>query len=142
MIHREMDQDEKVIEVDRQIRAGGHIWCPWCRAVNMPGKDRCCVAFSACVDDRAAAQIQSVVDQQAAIERGEANALVCPYCTTLNVVTAEPLHQSEWIRPMRSPFCCDELQRVAIAVFQRKKNEEAIRRAEMIGEAVDKAARN
>lgn len=144
MTHSEMNESDKVIEVDRQIRAGSQVWCPWCRSINMPGKSACCVAFRSCLEDRAAAQVQSVVDQQRAIELGQANALVCPFCASLNVAP-EPgttRHQSEWKRPMISPFCCDQLMRVAIAVFQRKKTEQEIRKAQAIGEAVDKAARN
>lgn len=144
MTHSEMTEADKVIEVDRQIRAGSTVWCPWCRSMNRLGKDECCVAFKSCLEDRAAAQVQSVVDQQNAIERGLANAIVCPYCTRTNVAP-EPgtqRHPSEWIRPLISPFCCPDLERVAVAVFQRKKTEDAIRKAQMIGEAVDKAARN
>lgn len=139
-----MSEADKVIEVDRQIRAGGPVWCPWCRAMNVPNQTKCCVAFQSCLEDRAEAQLQSVIAQQKAIELGQANAIVCPYCSRINVAPepGEQRHPSEWIRPMKSPFCCDLLTIAIIAVVERKKTEDHIRKAQQIGEAVDKAARN
>lgn len=143
MNHSEMTPDEQVIEVDRQIRAGGPVWCPWCRAMNVPGKLECCVAFRSCMEDRADAQLNSVIAQQKAIELGEANAIVCPYCAQVNVAPQNgSRHPSEWKRPMQSPFCCDLLQSAVVAVIHRKRTEDYIRQAGKIGEAVDKAARN
>lgn len=144
MTHSEMSEDEKVLEVDRQVRAGGHVWCPWCRAMNMPNKPECCVAFRSCLEDRAEAQLQSVITQQLAIEIGQSDAIVCPYCTQVNFAPegGRNRHPSEWKRPMQSPFCCDTLQSAIVAVIQRKRTEEYIRKAGQIGEAVDKAARN
>lgn len=144
MTHAEMSEDEKVIEIDRQIRAGVPVWCPWCRAMNMTGKMECCVAFKSCLEDRANAQLQSVVDQQRLIEIGDSDAIVCPYCAQINMAPArgEKRHPSEWKRPMVSPFCCSLLQSAVVAVIERKRTEEYLRQAGKIGEAVDKAARN
>lgn len=144
MIHSEMTEADKVIEVDRQIRAGGTVWCPYCRACNVPNTPTCCRALQTCIDDRAKAQLQSVIDQQRAIELGQANAIVCPYCAKVNVAPepGEQRHRSEWKRPMVSPFCCTLLTAAVVAVIERKRTEDYIRHASKIGEAVDKAARN
>jgi len=144
MNHDVMTEADKVLEVDRQIRAGGPVWCPWCRCMNVPNKPQCCVAFQSCLDDRAAAQLESVIAQQKAIELGQADAIVCPYCTQVNRAPepGEARHPSDWKRPLVSPFCCDLLQAAVVAVIQRKRTEDYIRHAGKIGEAVDKAARN
>ncbi len=144
MIRDELTQDEKILEVDRQIRRGGPVWCPWCRGVNLPNQPPCCKAFELCLEDRGEAQLASVISQRRAMERGEANAIVCPYCAQVNRAPEDgkPHHPSEWKRPYSSPFCCTLLEQAVVAIIERERTEACIRHAERVGEAVDKAARN
>ncbi len=144
MTEHVMTEDDKYVEVCRQLRAGGAIFCPWCKAMNGPDMQPCCYPYRAALERRANEQLQLVIEQYKAVEIGMTDAIDCPYCGKCNRAPdhTRKRHPSEWIRPMQSPFCCDLMQMAAYAVIERKRTEDYMRHAQRIGESIDKAARN
>lgn len=120
----------------------GSIFCPWCLKANKPGEPACCGLFTEGVARIGQEQLQSVIRQWRKIVIGVRKHLNCPYCgKTVDKPSAEN-HPADWIRPMQSPFCCDQMHDAATAIIERETLERLKAQKNRIEDKVVEVGRN
>src|SRR5579863_10162292 len=125
MIRETLTPDEKQEDLEQQydkLRADPAtvIFCPWCHKTNVLGQEPCCGLFKDGVERYGQRKFQSVLSQWREMKLGARRTIHCPYCGAYNQKAEENQHPADWIRPMRSPFCCDLFQDAAIAIAERE----------------------
>lgn len=103
-------EEEKRADLDRQLRLAetgelAGVFCPWCRKLDRPDMDDCCVMFTAEKDRRGQEQFKQVLDQYALCESGKADTIKCPYCLKTN--------------ESGNMFCCSLFAAAAAAIMER-----------------------
>lgn len=119
-------------ELDRQmiLIARGEssiLVCPFCGCINSDPEGNCCPQLQEAKDRRGERNIKSIERQRNGVVNGLRSAIDCPYCGGVNQPHAEQAHPSEWVRPLRSPYCCDffeaAITAVMYAVIQQRRIE-------------------
>jgi len=135
-------------ELDRQmiLIARGEsavLVCPFCGCINGAADDTsCCAQLQDAKDRRGVRNIQSIERQRNGVVNGLRSAIDCPYCGGVNQPYAEQAHPSEWVRPMRSPYCCDFFQVAIVAVMYAVIEQRRIEHFQRIQDGLAKAERN
>ena len=116
--------------------------CPFCGVFNVGADGNCCAQLQDAKERRGARNIKSIESQRNGVVHGLRSAIDCPYCGGVNQPRAEELHPSEWVRPMRSPYCCDLFQAAISAVMYAVVEQRRIDHFQRIQDGLAKAQNN
>jgi hypothetical protein len=146
-MHDAPTQVDTDAELDRQMVAitrgeSSILACPFCGCINSGAEGNCCPQLQEAKDRRGERNIKSIERQRHGVVSGLCSAIDCPYCGGVNQPRAEELHPSEWVRPMRSPYCCDFFQAAITAVMYAVIEQRRVEHYERIRDGIAKAENN
>lgn len=135
------------IDIDRQMVAitrgeSSMLVCPFCGVINGGIDGSCCVQLQDAKDRRGERSIKSIERQRNGVVSGLRSAIDCPYCGGVNQPRAEELHESEWIRPMISCYCCDMFSAAITAVMYAVVEQRRIDHFRRVQDGLAKAGMN
>lgn len=147
MTHSLATAEQMDADLDRQMiliarGKSSFLICPFCGVINSDVDGSCCAQLQDAKDRRGERNIKSIERQRNGVVSGLRIAIDCPYCGGVNQPRAEELHESEWIRPMISCYCCDMFSAAITAVMYAVVEQRRIDHFRRVQDGLAKAGMN